>query len=215
MSPTMKVAIVTGAGTGVGRAVALAFAGPGTHIIVHGRNVERGQVVVEQAEAAADLRVKEVIYLRHPDGELEDDKEFRGEVVRAIRQHKPDVVLTPDPIRRGFYLHRDHRICGQVTIDATYPYARDHLHYPEHAQEGLETHKVADVLLWGTEEPDTFIDITDTIERKISSLKKHVSQVSSDEGQDVGDFVKANGLRIGQRADMPYGEAFRRIQIRN
>ena len=170
---------------------------------------------VEQAEAAADLRVKEVIYLRHPDGELEDDKEFRGEVVRAIRQHKPDVVLTPDPMRRGFYLHRDHRICGQVTIDATYPYARDHLHYPEHAQEGLETHKVADILLWGTEEPDTFIDITDTIERKISSLKKHVSQVSSDEGQDVGDFVKANGLRIGQRADMPYGEAFRRIQIRN
>ncbi len=65
---------------------------------------------VEQAEAAAELRVKEVIYLRHPDGELEDEKEFRGEVVRAIRQHKPDVVLTPDPIRRGFYRNRDDRI---------------------------------------------------------------------------------------------------------
>ena len=169
---------------------------------------------VEQADAATELGVKEVIYLRHPDGELEDTKEYRGEVVRAIRQHKPDVVLCPDPFRRGFYLHRDHRICGQVTIDATYPYARDHLHYPEHAQEGLETHKVGDILMWGTEEPDTFLDITDTIEQKISSLKKHASQVSSDDGQDVGDFVKANGQRVGQRADMPYAEAFRRIQIR-
>ena len=158
---------------------------------------------VEQAEAAADLGVNEVIYLRYPDGELEDDKEFRGEV-----------VLCTDPFRRGFYLHRDHRICGQVTLDATYPYARDHLHYPEHAQEGLETHKVGDILMWGTEEPDTFIDITDTIDQKISSLKKHASQVSPDGDQDVGDFVKANGQRMGQRADMPYAEAFRRIQIR-
>jgi LmbE family N-acetylglucosaminyl deacetylase len=78
----------------------------------------------------------------------------------------------------------------------------------------LETHKVGDILMWGAEEPDTFIDITDTIEQKISSLKKHASQVSSDDGQDVGDFVKASGQRVGQRADMPYGEAFRRIQIR-
>jgi LmbE family N-acetylglucosaminyl deacetylase len=169
---------------------------------------------VEQAEAATDMGVKEVIYLRHGDGDLEDNKEFREQVVRAIRQHRPQVVFTTDPFRRGFYLHRDHRVCGQVTIDATYPYARDHLHFPEHKAEGLETHKVADIMLWGTEEPDTFIDITDTIERKISSLKKHASQVSSDDG-DVGDFIKSNGQRVGQRANFPYGEAFRRIQIRN
>ena len=47
-----EIIMVTGSTGGLGRAVALAFAGPGTHIIVHGRNVERGQAVVEQAEAA-------------------------------------------------------------------------------------------------------------------------------------------------------------------
>ena len=71
------------------------------------------------------------------------------------------------------------------------------------------------MLFWGTEEPDTYIDITDTIDLKIESLKKHASQVSSDDGTDVGGFVRSNGRRIGQRADMPYAEAFRRINIRS
>ena len=166
----------------------------------------------EQAEAAEALGISEVVYLRYPDGALEDTAEFRGKLVHAIRKFRPDVVLATDPHRRSFYLHRDHRMCGMVTMDAVFPYARDRLHYPEHiTEEGLDTHKVGDVLFWGAEDPDTFIDITDTIELKIESLEKHASQVSSD---NVGDFVRANAQRIGQRADMPYAEAFRRVHIR-
>ena len=120
----------------------------------------------EQAAAAECLGVKEVIYLRYGDGELDDTAKFRGELVRAIRKHRPDVVFCTDPFRQTFYLHRDHRISGQVTLDAVFPYARDFLHYNEHIQEGLETHKVGDILMWGTEHPDTFIDITDTIDNK-------------------------------------------------
>ena len=111
----------------------------------------------------------------------------------------------------------NHRLCGQVTLDALFPYARDRLHYPEQIEvEGLETHKVGDVLLWGTEEPDTFFDITDTIEMKIQALKKHASQISAPGtgGRDVDEFIKANASRIGQRADFPYAEAFRRIEFR-
>ncbi len=167
----------------------------------------------EQAAAAAALGVKEVIYLRYGDGELEDTAKFRGELVRAIRKHKPNVVFCTDPFRTTFYMHRDHRISGQVTLDAVFPYARDFLHYNEHIQDGLETHKVADVLMWGTERPDTFIDITDTIEQKITALKKHASQVSSS-GRNVDDFVKANAQRQGQMANVPYAEGFRRIHFR-
>ena len=167
----------------------------------------------EQAAAAASLGVKEVIYLRYGDGELNDTAKFRGELVRAIRKHKPDVVFCTDPFRQTFYLHRDHRVSGQVTLDAVFPYARDFLHYHEHIKEGLETHKVADVLMWGTEHPDTFIDITDTIEDKINALKKHASQVAGS-GRDVDRFVKVNAQNQGQMANMPYAEGFRRIQFR-
>ena len=170
----------------------------------------------EQADAAAALGAKEVIYLRHPDGELEDNREFRGELVRAIRKFKPDVAMCPDPFRRSFYMHRDHRMCGQVTLDAVFPYARDILHFPEHIrEEGLEPHKVGEIYFWATEEPDTFIDITDTIELKIESLKKHASQMSGPGRRgEVGDFVKANAQRIGLRPGYQYAEGFRRIQLR-
>ena len=167
---------------------------------------------VEQAEAAKALGVEEVIYLRHRDGGLEDSTEFRGQLVRALRSFKPDAVLCPDPYRRNFYLHRDHRICGMVTLDAVFPYARDHLHYPEHISEGLETHKVGDVLLWATEEPDTWIDITDTIDLKVASLMKHASQVSGP--RDVDEWLRGRAREMGNRADVEYAEAFRRIEIR-
>ena len=167
----------------------------------------------EQAAAAAALGVKEVIYLRYGDGELDDTAKFRGELVRAIRKHRPDVVFCTDPFRQTFYLHRDHRISGQVTLDAVFPYARDFLHYNEHIQEGLETHKVGDILMWGTEHPDTFIDITDTIDNKINALKKHASQVAGS-GRDVDRFVKVNAQNQGQMANMPYAEGFKRIRFR-
>ena len=170
----------------------------------------------EQGAAAATLGVKEVVYLRHPDGGLEDSSEFREQLVRAIRTHRPDTVLCPDPFRQNFYLHRDHRICGQVTLDAAFPFARDHLHFQNHLQvDGLEPHKVGEMLMWGTEAPDAFVDITETIDVKIAALLKHASQVSgAGSDRDVEEFVKANASRMGQRAETPYAEAFRIMQFR-
>ena len=70
-------------------------------------------------------------------------------------------------------------------------------------------------MLWGSQDADTFVDIEDTIELKIESLKRHVSQISSTESDtDVDEFVKASASRMGQRAEVPYAEAFRRISFR-
>jgi len=78
----------------------------------------------EQLAAAEVLGVREVIFLRYPDQALEDTPEFRKEIVRLIRVYQPETVVTVDPYRR--YLgHRDHRITGQVVLDAIFPYARD------------------------------------------------------------------------------------------
>ena len=167
----------------------------------------------EQAEAAEALGVEEVVYLRYPDGGLEDTSEFRGHLVRAIRRFRPQTALCPDPFRTSFYLHRDHRICGQVTMDAVFPYARDRLHYPEHEAEGLEPYKVADVLFWGTETPDTYVDVTDTIQAKIDALKKHASQLGDNDPSEIDEFIRGHAQRSGERADVPYAEAFRRVQI--
>lgn len=169
----------------------------------------------EQRKAAEVLGVAELVFLRHPDGGLEDTSEFRGQLVRSIRMFRPDLVLCPDPYRRTFYLHRDHRVCGHVSLDAVFPYARDHLNYPEHlVGEGLQSHKVADVMLWGAEEPDEYIEITDTLELKIEALMRHVSQVSASMEEEKA-FLESMAVRSGQQGGFQYAEAFRRIQIRD
>jgi LmbE family N-acetylglucosaminyl deacetylase len=83
----------------------------------------------EQQAAATLLGVREVIFLRYPDQGLEDTPEFRKQIVRLIRQYRPALVVTADPYRRYFW-PRDHRITGQVVLDAVFPFARDYLAYP-------------------------------------------------------------------------------------
>ncbi|UCD09024.1 MAG: PIG-L family deacetylase, partial [Dehalococcoidales bacterium] len=95
----------------------------------------------EQLAAAEVLGVREVIFLRHPDQGLEETPEFRKELVRLIRMYRPDIVITVDPYRKYIW-HRDHRITGQVVLDAVFPYARDLYAYPDLNKEGLEPFKV-------------------------------------------------------------------------
>ena len=130
----------------------------------------------EQMEAARSVGVSDVVFLEHDDQSIEDTPEFRKELVKMIRTYKPDVVAAPDPYRK-YVWHRDHRITGQVVLDAVYPFARDRLAYPDLAKEGYQPHKVKELLFWGAEQPNHFSDITATFGSKIAALRCHKSQV--------------------------------------
>lgn len=170
----------------------------------------------EQRAAAAVLGVKEVVFLRHPDGGLEDTPAFRGQIVRLLRQYRPFRVVTMEPLRwyRRFIHHRDHRVCGQVTLDAVFPYARDRLHYPEHLAEGLPIHKVAEVYLSGSEEADTRIDISDVIELKFKALQCHVTQVGKRPVAEFEERLRQMAALAGAPANLPLAEAFCKIELR-
>jgi LmbE family N-acetylglucosaminyl deacetylase len=171
----------------------------------------------EQCKAAAVLGVQEVVFLGHGDGELEDTKLFRGQLVRQVRRFKPDVVFAIDPFHARSHSHRDHRVSGQVALDACFPYSRDTLHYPEHLkEEGLEPHKVETVLLWGTETPEVAIDITETLDKKLQALACHVSQMSF--GEDgIEAWMNRWADRLAERSQatgFKYAETFRKISFR-
>ena len=165
----------------------------------------------EQLKAAEVLGVSEVAFLRMPDQGLEDSPEFREKIVRQIRIHAPHTVVTVDPNRR-YTRHRDHYVTGRVTLDAVFPYARDHLAYPEHLEEGLEPHKVREVLLWSSEEPDTFLDVTDTFKTKMDALYCHVSQTGLP-SEEREERAKARHTEAGKRIGVPLAEQFKRIEI--
>jgi LmbE family N-acetylglucosaminyl deacetylase len=165
----------------------------------------------EQRQAAAALGITEVVFLRFPDQGLEDCSEFREKLVRQLRTYRPATVVTIDPYRR-YLRHRDHAMCGRVTLDAIFPYARDPLSYPEHLQEGLEPHKVSEVYLWGSEEPDTFLDITETFTTKMDALYCHASQMKRPRVDREAD-TRAYYAEIGKRVGVPLAEPFKRLEI--
>ena len=167
----------------------------------------------EQMEAAKTLGVKEVVALGYPDGELEDTREFRGHLVRALRRFRPEVVICPDPYRRSFYFHRDHRIVGQVTQDAVFPYARDRLHFPEHEAEGLAPHKTGTLMFWGPEEIETYVDISESMDIKADALRCHRSQLGGlAEDESIG-WLRSWCAEMGKKAGYAYAEGYRVVQV--
>ena len=168
----------------------------------------------EQLEAAKTLGVKEVVALGYPDGELEDTREFRGHLVRAVRRFKPEVVICPDPYRRSFYFHRDHRIVGQVTQDAVFPYARDRLHFAELEAEGLDPHKTGTLMFWGPEEIETYVDISESMDIKAEALKCHRSQLGGLSGEESLNWLYSYCAEMGKEAGYDYAEGFRVVRFR-
>src|SRR5262245_36380700 len=172
----------------------------------------------EQRAAADFMGVKNLVMLRYPDGGLEDSRDFRGDIVRAIRQYRPHTVFSHDPHRIKGFQHRDHRMAGLVSTDAVYPFARDHLHFPEHiADEGLEPHKVRELWYWGPDEPDVIVDVSNGIDKQIAALIRHESQVPGlnvAPGQTIGERVKEGGAEVARGYSFTHGAAFRRLIAR-
>ena len=169
----------------------------------------------EQFRAVEDLGVQQLVSLGRPDGSLEDTDDFRKELVRQIRQVRPDVVICPEPYRKNLAWHRDHRITGQVTLDAVFPCARDHLHFEElWRDEGLEPHKTATVLFWGTETPNTYIAIDAAMDAKSRAVKAARSRLTDHSDGEVDEFIQQQGREGSGDSGGNYGEAFRKITFR-
>lgn len=165
----------------------------------------------EQLDAAEVLGLEEVVFLRFPDQNLEDCREFRLALCRQIRRHRPDLVVTIDPTPR-FIQHRDHYMTGRVTLDAVFPYARDYLAFPELMEEGLEPFKVREVWLFRPQEPDTYVDIGETFVTKVDALYCHVSQMGLPrEEREV--WLRERSAETGEHIGGGLAEPFKRIVI--
>jgi len=68
------------------------------------------------------------------------------------------------------------------------------------------------VYLSGTLEPDTWIDIGDTLEPKIDALFCHASQLT-ETGEWFREFLRGSAEEAGRAAGVPFAEAFRRLDL--
>jgi LmbE family N-acetylglucosaminyl deacetylase len=146
------------------------------------------------------------------DGEIENDLALRGALVARVRQFRPDVVVSCDPTAVFFgsrYVnHHDHREVGFALLDACTPAAGSPLYFPDTGP----PHQVATIYLSGTLEPDTFVDIASTIDRKVEALCCHRSQVGDDVDL-VGEVVRRRAASAGTDSGLAHAEAFRVLRL--
>ena len=135
----------------------------------------------EQTAANTVIGIKETVFMHQSDGELEPTVALRKEVTKLIRRYKPDVVVIGDPqavfYGNGYINHPDHRAAAQLGLYAAFPSAGSRLLFADLLDEGFEPHNVKRVYIHGSEKPDTWVDITETIDVKVAALKEHVSQL--------------------------------------
>lgn len=155
----------------------------------------------EDREAMKILGVQDEdnIYLGLGDGEIEHDLPTIGKVAYQIRLFKPQLIITTNPqdlIVRfdkdvNWVNHRDHRHTGRIALDASYPYARDLLFFPEHFKnKEAASWECTEFLFTDVyEHPDlVYIDVTDFIDCRTKALAAHSSQYSMKHAKESTDF---------------------------
>jgi LmbE family N-acetylglucosaminyl deacetylase len=166
----------------------------------------------EQRAAAGVLGVASVTFLGQTDGLLEVTPETRKLVTREVRRLRPEVIVAPDPSRlwsgQGYVNHWDHKQAGLLALTAVMPDAPTRVMFQELEDEGIEPYEVPNLWLV-TNEPDTYVDITDTIDRKIAALAQHVSE----EGEAAAPWVRERARTVGEEAGVEYAEAFKAFRF--
>jgi len=170
----------------------------------------------EQLESARILGVQDVIFMGRQDGVVVPDLGLRRDLTRILRQVRPDIVVAGDPTSYWFgneYInHPDHRAVAEAALAALFPSAGNRLYFPELLVEGLVPHKIKQVYITSPVDADTWIDISDFIDRKIEALRAHASQMGD---WDPDEEIRKWNSGDGKRHDPPveYAEDFRYFKI--
>ncbi len=168
----------------------------------------------EQRAAAEILGVKEVVFLREPDGMLQATLELRKKLVREIRRFRPEVVFVMDPTLvwagEGYINHPDHRAAGLAAIDAIFPASGQPNLFQELEAEGLTAHKPRKVFSLNWRDGDTYISIDETMDLKVAALRAHKSQMDD---WDPEPRIKEWAAERAKGHEMRYAEIFRVVTL--
>lgn len=167
----------------------------------------------EASEAARIVGASEIIFLREPDGMLQATMGLRKKLVREIRRFRPEVVFSPDPsvywMADTYVNHPDHRAAGTAALEAVFPASGQPNLFEELEQEGLKAFKVRKVFITGRNQGEYFVNIDETIDIKIESLRAHKSQMK----HDPAEYVRNAAAERAKGKEMVYAEAFKVITM--
>jgi LmbE family N-acetylglucosaminyl deacetylase len=163
----------------------------------------------EQRASAAVVGVETVEFLGQRDGVIEYGLPLRRELARAVRRHRPEIVITNnfrDTWDGAVVLNQaDHIATGRAVLDAVRDAANRWV-FTELLDEGLDPWGGVKQV-WAAGSPDSRhgVDISDTFDRGVESLKAHEAYLAGlgsggfDPEEFLEGFARAAGTRLGCR----------------
>lgn len=169
----------------------------------------------EQIEAARAVGVEVVEFLDHPDGMLEYGLPLRRDIARAIRRHRPEVVVTANfretwPGGGGFNM-ADHRVFGLAVLDAVRDAANRWV-FRDLEPEPWQGVRFA--LVANSPQAAHYVDVTGHLAAGIASLRAHRAYFAG-LGQDFDPEAFLTGIceRAGREAGVPHAMPFELIEL--
>ena len=160
----------------------------------------------EQRASAAIVGVDEVEFLGYPDGVLEYGLPLRRDIARAVRRHKPDVVITGNYHQTwapGALNQADHIALGRAVLDGVRD-AGNRWVFRELLDDGLEPWPVRRVLVAAGSHSTHGVDVTDHFATGIASLEAHAAYLAglgdhamADPQEFLESFARDTGSRLG------------------
>jgi len=174
----------------------------------------------EAADATEILGLSARENLGIPDGDIQNSKANQKAVIRAVRRHRPQIVLTTAETVR----HPDHGAATQLSVDALFYSGLAKIETFEDdgtPQEPWRPHHVLHYMQALDFEPTFVVDVSSVWERRMEALLAFKSQfyVPGDDASDDGpqtyisnpDFLKwveSRARVFGYRIGATYGEPF-------
>lgn len=151
---------------------------------------------------------------------LEDGFLFRKQdfllerIVYYFRSLNPDLILSHNGFEK-FYernglskiIHKDHRILGELVLDAMYPFSRDKLFFSSHFESINDYSTPKELLICETGEYNLEVDYSNFVEQKVNLMNNFQSQF------ETKKIIKEVLDRMDGLADGRFLEKFKYLKI--
>jgi LmbE family N-acetylglucosaminyl deacetylase len=172
----------------------------------------------EQRAGSALVGVDVVEFLGYPDGMVEYGLPLRRDIARAVRRHRPDVVITGnyrDAWAPGALNQADHIAVGRAVLDGVRD-AGNRWVFRELLDEGLPPWSATHIYVVGGGEPSFGVDVTDHFDAGVASLEAHAEYLRGLGGHPMAEpreFLEAIARATGSRVGARFGVAFEVISL--
>jgi LmbE family N-acetylglucosaminyl deacetylase len=172
----------------------------------------------EEITGAREVGVQVVEFLDHRDGVVEYGLPLRRDIARAVRRHRPQLVVGMNHHERfpgGMPNQADHRAVGLATLDGVRD-AGNRWIFPELLAEGLApwggTRMVA---LAGSPVPTHYTDVTGYLPQAVRSLEAHREYLRGlgEDTIDPEEFLTWMAAAVGEPLDLEAAVAFEVFEV--